>query len=533
MFDSGQRGTPSAQSKFENPRTTGPSTNEVGNFFAPFFDVVFYRAVAESGVAQASPDSTAREQGIDEPQSVADFGSNKSIGASSVRLQSSDGNSTLFEPDSNLANIRNFRSSLVLEFKASTAVKATLTLQPPYFDALKIVDNELIQYGSLMEIQWGYTNGDGGEPLLSDKGLFSIVQPSVKFDEQISIQITGWDILYMAASSLDRRTSWAREEYPTDLDIIKKVIERHLGETLKINTDQVASGSPLRKKKEGQPVVQTNDDFTFFRRMLAANDVEFEFRANTILLRDAGILDDQKPSYRLIWYGQLYDETDIPMISFNSNSIPSLFASQGSRGFWSLSHDLDKNQADKKMVKPEDTNVPQTGTKVTGNQEAGLPKKTVRTSTGDIRAFSDPDNDSSTGMIQVRPHDRPNQQQEADRQGRENRRLANTRASVIIPGHPSVMPLQIVNVFGNAEAGVGRKFSGNYRILSATHEIGQGYVTKLELLRASTSGDPRDSQPKSRDPSNEDATAQSTDEVASPTQEEDSPTDTAAQLEIE
>lgn len=518
-------------------QSKGSRTDVVGNFFAPFFDVVFYRQVEEPGIVQAVPaevngadtinavlglQKSVYDNNLAGAKSAADFGLNATIGASRVKLTNAGGNSTLFEPDSELADLRNFKSSLTIEARASTAVKATLVFQPPYLEGLKIVDNQLIKFGSLMEIQWGYLNADGGEPVLSNKGLFGIVQPSVKLSNQFSIEINGWDLLYMSSSSVDRRFSWPREQYDTDLKIVEKLNSLSVGESYRLNTDMVSIESPLRQKKEGETVVQTTDDFSFFKELLAANDVEYRIDGNIVRLFDAGRADQQEPAYSLLWYKQPEKNTDIPMITFETNSIASLFAGQGSRGFWFMSQDMDSNTTERQEVKPEDTGVSQTGSKALGTQEAGHPKGTVRTSEANVKPYSMPDDSSATGQVHVQPRDTPNRDTKADRKGREVRRLCNTTASATIPGHPGIVPLTIVNVFGDESAGVGRTFGGNYRVMKAIHEIGQGYVTKIELLRASTSGDDRATEEKSSDKTNTNKTTAASGEEVAPRPENES-----------
>jgi len=461
-----------------------------GNFFAPFFDVTFYRASDEAGKQQKQPVRPSFQEQAE-----------KRIPPSKFTISSANGQTTTFLKDSKLANIRNFRSSLVIESQASTAVKATLTLEPPYFDALDILDERAIQFGSLMLLQWGYTNKEGDEPLLSNQGVFNITEPSVRFGKQITIQITGWDIVYSALSTLDRRCAWPREIYETDFEIVEKLIERHHGKTTDLVLVGIDAGtSPLFKKKTGQPVVQSTNDWLFLKRLLYSNDVEFGTRGKSLILKQRTSLLAVAPSYRLLLYGQPESDKDIPTISFDANSIKSLFGAAGQRGFTTLTHDLDKNKTKTQKTKPEDSGQ-QVGPPRLNSQETALPKGTERTAAGNVKVFSEPDACTS-GWIIVKPKERPNQAQEALQKARGNRMLANTHATAIIPGHPSIEPLTIVEVAGGKGTGVGTRFRGNYLILKTIHEIGQGYVTKLNLVRGTNTGDLRDSSPKTKGPGN-------------------------------
>lgn len=493
--------------KQEGGRNSQRGVGEVGDFFSPFFDVVFYKPAQAPGVIQTNLSNFVSSQlGFREDAEVAAFRERAAraetasqnekrgtIGNSTIRLTAGSSGVSLFESidrgEGIAGDLRDFRANLTIEARASAAYKATLTLQPPYSDALRIIDSHAIKFGSLMEIQWGYNNATGGEPVLSDKGLFSIVQPSVRFGRQITISVTGWDLLPMGASSIDRRCAWLREDYPTDFDVLAKLVERF---GLRAEEGRVGSDSSLTKVKTGQPLVQATDDYTFFLQVLRSNDCSYEVvtdnQEQVLVISDQTRQDLLEPQYNLLWYEQPSSNVDIPMINFESNSLPSLFAAQGSRGYFSLSYSMDDATAKESLNKPEDQGGQVGETGLTDVQEAGFVGPAVATaSAGAAKPYPANTDEGicASGKIWVVPDERPNQVNERDVKAKDNRRLANTRANVTIPGHPTINPLQIVCV-----RGVGKEFSGNYRVMKVVHDIGQGgYISKLDLLRATSTGD--------------------------------------------
>ena len=523
------------QAKLQSNQNRGDTSDPAGNFFAPFFDVVFYRPLEESGTIYGG-DNTGEDAAAvsarlaekrEQAQTINDFGSSGTIGSSTLNISSESGSTQLLDPDGDLSQIRNFRSSLTIESLESSNVRAILTLKPPYADALQIIDKTLIRFGSYMVIQWGYLNADGGEPVLSSKGLFTIVEPKIDFGESVTIQIAGYDVSYMGSSSLDRRCVWPREQYKSDLDIVRKLVQHNIGDTYKIITNRVALNSPIRAEQTGNPWIQTEDDFSFMRKIIHHNDVGYRIDGTELQLFDYGRVDAQEPSYTLMMYRQPEKGTDIPMISFSANSDMGLFSnSQGSRGLFIYSHDLDNNAPIKRSLQPDSTGTTQVGTDRTSLGEGAHPKGSAKTSAGQAKTYNIPDDSCASGWIQVQPTERPSQEAFANSQNRAIRR-ANHSAHVVIPGHPGIKPLSIVEVFGDKLAGVGWKFGGNYRVMKVTHEIGQGYITKFDMLRSSSSGDSRDYGNPSDDPDNTKAASGADGESVEPTQSEAS----AANLE--
>ena len=486
-------------------RATLPDNPDVGDFFAPFFDVTFYKNSEET------PDQLELNSG--DPLDTPVFGS------STLRMRSSNGKIQEFSQVADLSDLHNYRVSLSIDVMAAAAYQAVLLLQPPYEDAIKLIDAEVLTWGTLMEIQWGYLNIGGGDPILSDLAVFHITEPSVSLGDQVTIKITGIDMLTAIGQTTDRRCSWPRTRtaitpvivtsgaldarvvtnkseikkervFATDLAVLEELASK-MG--LVIDPSQIPVDHTLLTPKPGEGLVQATDDLTFFQRVCAMNDLSYRVDGNRVVLLDQGTEDLKNPLYSLLWYRQPIKKTDIPMISFESNSIASLFGAQGAKGFLSTSHNLDDDRVDAQEHSPADAgNQP-------GNQQyiSMLSKLRTNTALGVTLVFTasgpinplpaDPEHGiCSSGKIWSIPDERPNAYNERINRARENSRQANTTANVVIPGHPSILPMTIVNVVG-----VGEKFGGTYRVMRVAHNLSvSGYTTRLNLLRSTISGDP-------------------------------------------
>ena len=504
------------QSAVKIPGEQEPTFTPVPDLFAPFFDVTFFAPSVEEGAVAGTKSepasfsggslssfllaSTAKSLALANAADVA-TGLKAPIGSSTLAVRSVAGGLQSYGPvaeDSEVAQLVNYRSNLQVTMLSAAALQATLTLTPTYEAALKIVDHKLIRFGTLMEIQWGYLSSSGEKPAVSPKHIFRITQPSIKFGKQVTVTIGGFDILSGSLKSSDVRCHWLRETYPCDLDIIHKIVKTRMGSGAEVNDKAVGNDSPLRKRKAGTGVVQSDNDWTFFRRILRQNDVNFEQRDWTIVLRDEKRIDNLPSKYQLFWYGQPKDEWDIPMISFETNPILSLFAGEpGARGQRTLCRDSKTKKITKTDKDPGDTGKPQPGEQNTATTEKNFKKTKTKTTEAEGAAFAKLDASCASGRFFSQPCNRANQKEEIDRENTEIRRFFNTRASATCPGVPGFSPQQIATV-----RNVGDTFSGNYRVMKVVHNIGRGYTMKLDLLRSAASNVKGDGTTASRDQGN-------------------------------
>jgi hypothetical protein len=134
----------------------------VGDLFAPFFDVVFYSPTEEVGEAEklenegrvsdsveneAKRAKAAKLRAATEEKQRSALGDTTLIGSSRIELRSAGGGFQSFSPqglDTAVGQLSFYRSNLQVSMVSAAALQATLTLTPPYQDAIDIVDNKLI-----------------------------------------------------------------------------------------------------------------------------------------------------------------------------------------------------------------------------------------------------------------------------------------------------------------------------------------------------------------------------------------------------
>jgi len=480
-------GTEDLIPKAQQPIRKGENFSPVNDLFAPFFDVVFYSLDKTDGIVEGGPE-----------EDLGTVAQSSDLGASRIQLRSVGGGLPSFSPQGDgteLAELINYRANLQLNMLSAAALQATLTLTPPYEAALKIVDNRLIRFGSLMEVQWGYLSTDGeGEPAISDKGLFRITQPSIKFGREATVTIAGFDILSSALTTADVRCCWSRERYECDLEILRTLIKPPRAPSgMKLVDSQVGSKSPLRKRKT-RDVIQSDSDWAFFRRICRQNDINFKQVGNEVILRDEHRIDLAQKKYRLTWFMQPQDQFDVPMISFESNPIMSLFAGDPSvRGQRTFCRNVETDEIEIVDKTPAKTGIPQPG-KASDALPEGHEADAKKTSEAELAAFQKlEDNVCASGRIFTVPCKRPSHKEEIERTNIEARRLYNTHATAVCPGVPGLIPQQIAEVVN-----VGNVFSGFYRIMKAVHNIGVGYTVKLDMIRSASTG-AKDGAPTSSD----------------------------------
>jgi len=471
------------------PKRKGENFSPVNDLYAPYFDVVFYRPEEETGTRESDE---MESQGVG-ALTLREVEATDSIGASKIQLRSTGGGTQILNPqgpDSPMGQLLNYKSNLQITMVSAAALQATLTLQPPYFDAINIIDSRLIKYGSLMEVQWGYINTETNQPEISDKGLFTIVQPSIKFGREVTLTLGGFDTLSTSLRSIDSRREWSRENFENDLLILREIVSK-AGTGLVIDDSGVKPESSLRKSKS-RSITQATDNWTFFRRLCRQNDVTFTQVGSTVKLSDQEERDLAPRKYRLIWFMQPQKEWDIPMVSFETNPHIGYFAGQGSRGLLTICRDSETGEVRQVENSPVDPGVGQTGEGRAQTAEGSHKKDVVKTAeSGSVAAFGKSDDKTSTsaGRVYVQPCGKPNQDEETDRTNREILRNFNTRASALCPGVPGMVPQIITEV-----ANVGKVFSGHYRVMKVVHDIGVGgYTMQIDLLHAASSGDPRSS----------------------------------------
>jgi phage protein D len=404
----------------------------------------------------------------------------------------SDNSKTKFDESEDAKILRAFVSSVVIEGISSSAYKATVVLTPPYDDAVFILENRLIKFGAIMEIQWGY-RGNGGETIASPTHLFRITQPKCQFGQTTTITLEGRDLHTVTAESRKCAMSWKRAQYKTDLDILKSILNG-LGNRYEIDDKQVPAESTLRKDGAGEGYEQKESYSRFFKRVCDKHNIGWIVRENKLVLFDEDKIGTQSPAYQLLWRrgftgGTFDDGYEIPVLEVTINPLLTLFAGvPAAKGSLMSKTDLDKNKVEQKRL--DDTNVPQRHSpgdaQQTGTGTQPAPPVATESAAGPVVA-DPPLPVCATGEHTTATTREPNADGKLKTETTRTSQLANTTANVKIPGHPAVHPQMVVSLVGLPNI-----FSGNYLIKKVKHSLGPNYTCELELFSRVVTQDPSD-----------------------------------------
>lgn len=447
-----------------------------GDFYAPAYRIVFYRpqkttSVDEDGNVDAAADSGSIDVLQDDQSS-----------RNEALLKSS------FDDGSEATVMRAYVSSVTIEGISSSAYKATIVLTPPYAEAVKILEQKLIVFGSVMSVEWGYFN-TGAEPIKSPKHLFRITQPSVQFGLTTTITIVGRDIFTAAAEGRTTRRSWKREEYKTDLDVLEGVLKAT--GTMVLDSDGIPPESELKQQGKTAGWEQTETEWRFFRRVCESNGVGWAVDGKdgkTIRLFDKQTVATKEVNYRLLWMTKPTEAYDIVVKEVSINPLLTLF--QGlpeTRGARQSAPNVNTNVTT--QTNRDDANQPasQRPGAAPLTATAGSAATGANTNVGNTSVNGDPKlNEDQTGAQVPTTSRENNPDKKIENMVTEGAQLANNRATVKIPGHPAIAPQMVVNLVG-----LPKGFGGNYLIRSLKHIIGAGYTTELDLFARASSSDPR------------------------------------------
>lgn len=444
---------------FEAPRMY----RSVGDLYGPTYTITF---IAPSTTTPASENFTGSPT------------SNASTGI----ISPSDQAQTQLSLDK--AKLDNYTAEISISVEGSGPMNATVTLTPPYEDALQIINNRLISLGTVMKIQWGYNTSPSR---LSEPHYFYLSEPRVAFqDKQYSIQLTGID---MFSQCLMRRASLVklrRKDFPSDLSVLAKLAQ-DLDMQLYVSKSLVAKSGLDEIVTKKRPSDIVGNDWELFQDICHSHNVLFTIEEKDIIRLH--YYDDivlTTPQYSLKMYQQLTGDHDIPVISLNANVIQAWFA-PATRSVRHVTTLLDSNTTIVRDVTVATlTKIPSMGS-VSDGTVAGLPKTAGKVIDGTTDFNPTPTYNPLDGQVGERfydPHRQNNTNGRANQLVTEASLRANITASLTAPGHPDVMPPVCIAVSGFG------KLDGNYFIKSAKHIIGtRGYDMTLDLIRTTTNDD--------------------------------------------
>jgi hypothetical protein len=375
----------------------------------------------------------------------------------------------------------------------------TLTLTPPYQDAIALLKSGCFQFGGVVGVKWGYAS----ENLITDEYPFIINQPKVQFGRDTTITITGIDAFNHIAKLQKSISQYSRTDYPTDHELLGKIAQ-NIGYQLAIDPSSQAwldsQDSLWFLNRTDTPVPTAKTDRELFRKICKNNNLVYTLGSdkggNKLIIYDMQYVTKNSVTYNFYWYGNSVSDMDIPIINFTTNPLMTIFAPSSLRSQHTTSKDADSGQIKTQILDTAtDTHSSHQGDKnidftITGtanlkDQRVQLESGTLVIPAHNIQLSKD---GNTIEAIRVGEHtpvpDRSLTRYNKNNQARDVSRHVNTRATLIAPGHPDLIPPLNIYVRG---VGGEDLFDGAYYILSSKHTIGtSGYEMSHELIRTTT-----------------------------------------------
>jgi len=503
-----------------DPVSGSSQTGNVGDLFAPFFRVQFKNVSKEQVANQRNQDQFDIDQINDALALVP--GADPLAGATNVSalgsIISNLGSSDFSEQESLVPGddsfaldsrlLQNIAANLKIESKAGSPLKFTLVLTPPYDDGIRLLNNKLLNFGTLVKVQWGYA-GWGGATILSDVYVFRNNYPQAQFGEDISITVSGHDLTYSVGSRNTGRRNWLFKEYKNDCEIVAEIVGRTqtLLDISAVPEDSTFLTGANRPVEEGPPappggVMQQVTDWALIRRLCRDHSLTFTSSSNTFRifsLHDSS--KDNTYSYRFLYRQAPEGPNDIPVMNINGNLQPWVFLPVSGRGLVSYKYDPDADGDDKSSM-VEDTGAD--SDKPLLGPGSGEPGKTTGNSPEDAgilfdkgSGVSEPDEeigpttpspanekDKDLPNVLSTPAKGHNANQKAAAVVKEAQTFSHPKVGVTAPGVVDMWPGVVVQLEGTSVL-----FDGPYYVLNATHTIGNsGYDMQLELMRLTVKG---------------------------------------------
>jgi hypothetical protein len=510
---------------------------DIGDLLSPFFRVKFTNVEKENvkkqkpsaGDVKAKKSEEINEKIADILVKNGDFEQGAQV---SGRPLGEDDNKTL-EINSKL--FPKIASNLKIESKAGSPLKFTLSLTPPYDDGIRLLNSRLLNFGTLVTVQWGYTSSSSGEDILSDVFVFRNHMPRVQFGQDISITLEGFDLTASVGARNVHHKKWNFHEYKSDFLIVKEIVN---GTSTKLDVTDVPKDSNFRTGKNRKPpeipdknrkppeipdiildalaptpvfgplvptpgIQQTTNDWAFIRRIL--NDHGLSCTAQGNKFRIFSLFDastTRGASYRFLWRQKPKGKRDIPVYNIRGNLQPYLFLPAAGSGIlgYTFDKDADPAKGGSKVVHKSPTNkeTPSLAPGMSGVANTTANAGIIEDPKDNIIYKVDPD---PTNLVGVIPHPKQekntngttlvgipdrahNSNEKIDKLAHDCQAFSHPKVGLNAPGVVDMWPGISVLLKGTSDL-----FDGPYYVLNATHTIGNsGYDMEIVLLRHTVKG---------------------------------------------
>jgi hypothetical protein len=510
-----------------------PKQARVGDFFAPFFTVRFLTSQPQQGT-EVNPDT----------------GAETTVEIEEARVLVRSGDSRVeFTHDPRADRFRNYMTSLTITNQGGGACQVELRMEPPLDDALVLIEQRLLQFNSIMVVEWGWSSNDGQDSYISDKHYFVTAQPKLEVNGvDVVMSIMGMDLLGYSASKRSTLKKYSRlgrvpiqgssdmylrvPKYDTDFKILEELAAKNKlrlntylappfvqvfsGTAFGLSPILIPSGLPIHQQRPTGPddpdsIEQTEKDWVFFRRICEANRLDFFTQGRTIFLVDQVIARvKQQAAFRFVFFNQPQEPNDIPIYGFTTEALPTIFFPAESKEVVYTKADEDNLTVPERVIDPmTEPTFEMMGVRGSGGT-AEADGRTINV-TDDVQlipnaAFTE----EETGRHVSGPSGQSGGEEFAMRLARDAVSIANQNMEVQIPGVPSLCPYQIVQV-----AGLSKIINGPYLVMKVVHKLSNdGYDCDVTLYREASTGDEEAGRGQRPDTGGNDPPQAATGEVA-------------------
>jgi phage protein D len=362
----------------------------------------------------------------------------------------------------------------------------TMTLNPPFREAVELLESDLVDKGATLAVRFGYV----GTPLVPWTYV-TMMQPSVQFGDDVTVTLNGNGFGFvMGRTSADKVYPDEKRENAEDgpasvspKEVIEEIAQKHSLKTIVDGASTIVANDALNEKHP--TIVQSGFNDWQFIMSLAQNAGCYMWTEGDVLrVVPADVLAKQKPSRTFVYLpgsqktsfsdvkGQLGDGV-YPMYTFNVQTT-SLWLPGVGRGVSAT--DIDPNSGEA----TDFAGTVEGSTTIGSKQNPSIPVDAGAqgpTAPAD-RTFNPDTEDGKKTFVSAREVSASSSlQKEVTDAG-----LMNIKAECSTPGIPFVLPGEQVQV----KTGVTR-FDGQYQVMKVTHVLGRGgYESSFELQRSGT-----------------------------------------------
>jgi hypothetical protein len=382
-----------------------------------------------------------------------------------------------------------FVTALSVEYQLAYLPIITATFSPPYDDAIALLDSPMIEWGaSSIQVQFGYTAGAPGGPLLSPIFEGTLLKPDITLGETIEITFRGQGV---GAFSATRQVGNKSLQHQTPIQIINALAQGP-GGSGNPNRDFTVDFSKAQQDSAANTALTTPmDDFQQGNRtdymaiwdLIQQSGCWAYFQGSTLVVtaRNASLI--AQPNFTLSYFDMggfsQGDGTYAPpgMLDPSKGQYPIFTASSPQMALYMAGavRGLVMQDISDSMGTPNTMVVNQAS--VSPANVGGSKNSKSEPNADNIFPGMNPDNGSGGDTFFGNPEDAQNVTR-ANAKFAQVTSLMGIPLSVTTPGIPTMIPGDTVKV-----QGLGGRLTANYAVFKIIHHIGtDGYTSDLEMV---------------------------------------------------